>query len=113
MKQEEEIGEVDINLQEYKNRRDEARRSPYPSVIVEVQSTPPPEFTTPKMTYIREDGEDEVTKDDIDKLNALLNWKPAEAKKDTDFYDALGQVSFSYSSLSCCLILKNPTFLLL
>ena len=37
-------GEVDVNLQEYKQRRDEARRSPYPSVIVEVLSTPPADF---------------------------------------------------------------------
>ena len=44
MKHEEEEGEVDLNLQEYKKQRDEARRSPYPSVIVEVQSTPPPDF---------------------------------------------------------------------
>ena len=35
-------GETDVNLIEYRNRRDEARRSPYPSVIVEVRATPPP-----------------------------------------------------------------------
>ena len=46
LKREEEEGEVDVNMQEYKKRRDEARRSPYPSVIVEVQSTPPPDFGT-------------------------------------------------------------------
>jgi hypothetical protein len=90
MKAEEETGEVDLNLQEYKKRRDEARRSPYPSVIVEVQSTPPPEFTPSRMKYIREEGEEEITMEDIHRLNALLDLKLG-APKDGGFYDALGE----------------------
>lgn len=94
MKAEEETGEVDLNLQEYKKRRDEARRSPYPSVIVEVQSTPPPEYTPSRMKYIREEGEEEITIEDIQRLNAILDMKPG-APKDGGFYDALGEVSLS------------------
>ena len=94
MKAEEETGEVDLNLQEYKKRRDEARRSPYPSVIVEVQSTPPPEFTPSRMKYIREEGEEEITMEDIHRLNALLDLKLG-APKDGGFYDALGEVRLS------------------
>ena len=44
MKKEDEGGEIDVNYQEFKRQRDLARRSPYPSVIVEVQSTPPADF---------------------------------------------------------------------
>ena len=95
MKLEEEAGEVDLNLQAYKKRRNEARRSPYPSVIVEVMSTPPPEYTSPRMTYIREEGEEQITNEDIARLNALLNLNAASTKKDGDFYDALGEVSGS------------------
>lgn len=91
MKLEEEAGEVDLNLQAYKKRRNEARRSPYPSVIVEVMSTPPPEYTSPRMTYIREEGEEQITNEDIARLNALLNLNAASTKKDGDFYDALGE----------------------
>jgi hypothetical protein len=91
MKLEEEAGEIDLNLQAYKKRRNEARRSPYPSVIVEVMSTPPSEFTSPKMTYTREEGEEQITSEDIARLNALLTLNSATTKKDSDFYDALGE----------------------
>jgi hypothetical protein len=50
LKQEEEEGEVDLNLAEYKERRLQARRSPYPSIVVEVRSMAPPEFTPPPPT---------------------------------------------------------------
>ena len=101
MKLEEEAGEVDLNLQAYKKRRNEARRSPYPSMIVEVMSTPPPEFTSPKMTYIREEGEEQITSEDIARLNALLTLNAASTKKDSDFYDALGEVSGNAAQFVC------------
>lgn len=94
MKDEESEGEVDLNLQEYKRRRDEARRSPYPSVIVEVLSTPAPDYTPP-MQYSgeeSEEGDKPITAEDIARLNAIFHMKPADLKQDTEFYDALGDV---------------------
>jgi hypothetical protein len=97
MKEEEESGEVDLNLQEYKKRRNEARRSPYPSVIVEVMSTPSPDFTPPPMSFADPDGdleygEEEITSDDIARLNAIFNMRPEDATRDAGFYDALEEV---------------------
>ena len=43
--EEDQSGEIDLNLQEYKERRLQARRSPYPSVVIEVRSMPPPDFS--------------------------------------------------------------------
>ena len=43
----EEEEEVDVNLQQYKERRLLARRSPFPCVVVEVRAMPPPNFTPP------------------------------------------------------------------
>lgn len=46
MIEEDEAGEVDLNLQEYKKQRIIARRSPYPSVVIEVLAMAPPTFTS-------------------------------------------------------------------
>jgi hypothetical protein len=94
MKAEEESGEIDLNLQEYKKRRDEARRSPYPSVIVEVQSTPPPEFSAAPSLELGKDGGEGVTSEDVQRLEVLFGMSAAtnkEPKLDDDFYDALGE----------------------
>ena len=45
LKSDDQDEEVDLNLQEYKQRRLLARRSPYPSIVVEVRSMPPIEFS--------------------------------------------------------------------
>eukprot|EP00970_Alexandrium_tamarense_P002676 scaffold375_cov200-Alexandrium_tamarense.AAC.17 len=101
MKQEEEEGEVDVNLQEYKKRRDEARRSPYPSVIVEVQSTPPPDFGSrsplaqdqqqqKESPQMKIDADEGVTSEDVKRLEALFGMSAASKKADDAFYDALG-----------------------
>ena len=106
MKHEEEEGEVDVNLQDYKKRRDEARRSPYPSVIVEVQSTPPPDFGARRDEAAMEaaaadmeaakkvDSDADVTSDDVKKLEALFGMSAAKKSTSADdpFYDALGEV---------------------
>lgn len=100
MKHEEEEGEVDLNLQEYKKQRDEARRSPYPSLIVEVQSTPPPDFgrrdeaTMEAAAEVENNIEDKaVTSDDVKKLEALFGMSAAKKTTSVDdpFYDALGE----------------------
>ena len=50
MQEEEQEGEIDLNLQEYKKQRIIARRSPYPSVVIEVRAMAPPKFTPPPPT---------------------------------------------------------------
>ena len=97
MKHEDEEGEVDLNLQEYKKRRDEARRSPYPSVIVEVKSSPPPDFGAAAAAAAAEvkaetKPDDDVTSEDVKKLEALFGMSAATKKADDPFYDALGEV---------------------
>jgi hypothetical protein len=110
--------EVDVNLQEYKKRRDEARRSPYPSVIVEVLSTPPADFGSQRLrsnveeqelssaaamrmqdentAAVRKDNVDsDVTSEDVKRLEALFAMSAATKTKssmDDPFYDALGEV---------------------
>lgn len=44
MKDEDESGEVDVNAQEYAKKRMLARQSPYPTIVVEVRSQPPPDW---------------------------------------------------------------------
>lgn len=98
MKHEDEEGEVDLNLQEYKKRRDEARRSPYPSVIVEVKSSPPPDFGAAAAAAAAAEvkaetkPDDDVTSEDVKKLEALFGMSAATKKADDPFYDALGEV---------------------
>mmetsp|Transcript_13288 Transcript_13288/g.28834 ORF Transcript_13288/g.28834 Transcript_13288/m.28834 type:complete len:354 (+) Transcript_13288:1252-2313(+) len=111
--------EVDVNLEEYKKRRDEARRSPYPSVIVEVMSTPPPDFgsgarrvsadeameaavaAAKENVHIMEgsstskkvDADADVTSEDVKRLEALFGMSAADKSSSVDdtFYDALGE----------------------
>ena len=105
LKREESEGEVDPNLQEFKKRRDEARRSPYPSVIIEVQSTPPPDFGSRRDALAVDDAASEmaiestvdkdVTSEDVKKLEALFGMgaaKKSSSSVNDPFYDALGEV---------------------
>jgi len=99
LKTEDAEGEVDVNLQEYKKRRDEARRSPYPSVIVEVQATPPPDFGARSAEAAMEaaaadmEQDSKVTSEDVRKLEALFGMSAAKKSSSVDdpFYDALGE----------------------
>ena len=123
LQREEEEGEVDVNLQEYKKRRNEARRSPYPSVIVEVLSTPPADFGSRRRRRQMEDEEEvaaaaaaagaaaradvvdsDVTSEDVKRLEALFAMSAATKSQksiDDPFYDALGEVRGSSKSLVC------------
>lgn len=113
LKHEEQEGEVDVNLQEYKKRREEARRSPYPSVIVEVMSTPPPDFGARRDEAATEaaardagktDEKDDVTSDDVRRLEALFAMSAAKKSSSVDdpFYDALGEVRCDPCLYSIC-----------
>jgi len=108
MKKEEEEGEVDMHLKEYKERRLQARRSPYPTLVLEVRALPPPDFgeSTPpppaEAMQQEEEVDGKVTSDDIKKLEALFGKSvaldhPASSKDqdeddddDDDFYARIG-----------------------
>lgn len=138
LKHEEEEGEVDLNRLEFKRRRDEARRSPYPSLIVEVQSTPPVDFgrSSSSSNGMRRDEEAleaavemetasssnnvdaDVTSDDVRKLEALFGMSAATKSADDTFYEAIGEAfgdkqvaSQSPLSLAQAWVLENdPAF---
>ncbi len=101
LQDEEQSGEVDVNLKIYKEKRLLARRSPYPTVVIEVRATPPPNFGEshpPKPTSVAQ----EVTSADIQRLEALFGKSahmshPSKEKtrreEDEDFYDAIGKTT--------------------
>ena len=101
MKQEEDEGEVDLNLKAYKEKRLLARRSPYPTVVIEVRSTPPPDFS-PNVQSNDTPPDEKVTADDIQRLEALFGKSPtfdhptkdkSFKEEENDFYDAIGKAS--------------------
>lgn len=110
MEEEEEQGEVDVHLQEYAEKRLLARQSPFPTIVVEVRATPPPDWgehvTAPPMATEEETTEEEediaeeynynrkellkkeVTSADIQALEALFGKAaakehPRDGKKET------------------------------
>lgn len=121
MQQEEEDGEVDLHLQEYKQRRLEARRSPYPSVVVEVRAMAPPKFTPPaaqQSSESRQSGNDErgrsvddeeVTADVINALEALFSKSSLENQKggSTSFYESIGTHLEEVSSVTPMSMAQN------
>jgi len=100
--QEEELqGEaVDLNLQMYKKQRLLARRSPYPSVVIEVRSMAPPKFTPPQPTGRTVSPKSlDSDKIDIDEGETDDSSGGAETPKiDTDYVNQL-EALFSKSSL--------------
>ena len=100
MKEEEEAGEIDLNLKAYKEKRLLARRSPYPTIVVEVRSTPPPEFSP--QTKAMQPTEERVSSEYIQQLEALFGKSatfdhPTKSKspkeEEDDFYNAIGKTS--------------------
>lgn len=106
LRDEEAAGEVDVNYQEYKRVRLAARRSPYPTVVIEVRAAPAPDFssssssptttatTTQSLSAAaaasRQEGA--VSLSDIQKLEALFG-KTAHIKDSTAddaFWGAVG-----------------------
>lgn len=106
LKQEDEEGEVDVNLQEYKEKKLMARRSPYPTLVIEVRAVPPPDFGSapPPPSSSQAGGEDEptISSTDIQKLEALFGRSahvghPKEdlspKEREDAFYSAIGSNS--------------------
>mmetsp|Transcript_46018 Transcript_46018/g.111435 ORF Transcript_46018/g.111435 Transcript_46018/m.111435 type:complete len:459 (-) Transcript_46018:158-1534(-) len=99
----EEDVEIDLNLQEYKEKRLVARRSPFPSIVVEVRAMPPPVFTPPppkeepraEESLEEEQAESTMVDPDSDFVQALemLFSKSSlneDKSKDASFYDSIG-----------------------
>lgn len=121
LQQEMDDGEIDLNLQEYKERRLQARRSPYPSVVVEVRSMPPPDFTPPPpsgpekpKTVDVEDGDMEINSEFVQQLEALFS--KSSLHKDGGFYESIGTHIETFSSVTPLMVAqgwisqKDPLF---
>jgi len=110
LESEEEEGEIDLKLEEYKKRRTLARQSPYPTLVLEVKSLPPPDFDPPMQGSSSSTGPDvpgqsesnekgEASKADLKKLEAMFGLSPATGRASTvqeseeSFYDSIRQVS--------------------
>lgn len=83
--------ELDLNLQEYKEKRLIARRSPFPSIVVEVRAMPPPIFTPPPQQQQVQKPRDEESLEDEEADSTMVD-------PDSDFVQAL-ELLFSKSSL--------------
>jgi hypothetical protein len=128
LQEEEEEGEVDVNLQMYKKQRLLARRSPYPSVVIEVRSMAPPEYAPPppsqpgsprSMDEI-DIGEGEagssgsaespkIDADFVNQLEALFSKSSLESStdKDGDFYESIGSHIETFSSVTPLMVAQN------
>ena len=112
LKEEDDEGEIDLNLQEYKERRLQARRSPYPSVVVEVRSVPPPDFTPPppsgpekpKSVEV-DDSKVEINSEFVQQLEALFS--KSSLHKDGGFYESIGTHIETFSSVTPLMVAQN------
>jgi hypothetical protein len=132
LKEEESQGEVDLNLEMYKKQRILARRSPYPSVVIEVRSMAPPEYTPPPPTgpvsprsideidIGREDtdsspgsdAEHEINADFVNQLEALfakssLDDSTKSKQEGEDFYESIGSHIETFSSVTPLMVAQN------
>lgn len=109
-KEMDEQGEVDLNLEEYKRRRMMARQSPFPTIVMEVKSSPPMQMPeSPANSQMpapgsspRDENSSDVSREDLKKLEALFGQTASQhpddvedvkSENDDDFYNALGNVS--------------------
>lgn len=118
LRREEEDGEVDLNLIEYQERRLQARRSPYPSVVVEVRAMPPPKYTPPPPSGresprdIEDDDDDKSASDDFDIDSDFVNqlealFSKSSLRNDGDLYDSLGTQLETFSSVTPMMMAQN------
>jgi hypothetical protein len=111
LKEQEEAGEVDLNLQEYKRRRLQARQSPYPSVVVEVRAMVPPDFSSrppsgPVTPDPIEDVDDrQIDSEFIQNLEALFS--KSTLQKDGGFYDSISSHMDTFSAVTPMTLAQN------
>eukprot|EP00534_Pseudo-nitzschia_fraudulenta_P019324 CAMPEP_0201277738 /NCGR_PEP_ID=MMETSP0853-20130426/59725_1 /ASSEMBLY_ACC=CAM_ASM_000640 /TAXON_ID=183588 /ORGANISM="Pseudo-nitzschia fraudulenta, Strain WWA7" /LENGTH=541 /DNA_ID=CAMNT_0047585939 /DNA_START=1723 /DNA_END=3348 /DNA_ORIENTATION=+ len=133
LRAEDEEGEVDVNLEAYKKQRLLARRSPYPSVVIEVRSMAPPEYTPPPPTGpvsprsiddidVRGSGTDDddetpgdasadtrIDADFVNQLEALFSKSSLDSKSSSDgeFYESIGSHIETFSSVTPLMVAQN------
>lgn len=110
LQEEEDAGEVDLNMEEYKKRRLLARQSPYPSVVVEVRAMAPPEFTPPPPSGREspdpiEETDEPIDSEFIQNLEALFS--KSTLQKDGGFYESIGSHIETVSSLTPMSVAQN------
>jgi hypothetical protein len=95
MKKEDEEGEVDVNAEKYREMRNRARQSPYPSLVMEVLASPPPDFGNNKASLTAEESKgnvNDISSADIKKLEQLFGQAatdhPVEEPKSANDLDA-------------------------
>jgi len=122
---EEEQGEVDVNLEMYKKQRLLARRSPYPSVVIEVRAMAPPEYTPPppsgpvspksvdEIDMDASSDQDKIDADFVNQLEALFSKSSLDSKsssknsKEGDFYESIGSHIETFSSVTPLMVAQN------
>jgi hypothetical protein len=121
LKEEEEEGEIDVNLIAYKEKRLAARKSPYPTIVLEVRSVPPPDFSMapplpPVVQKEPEDPKGQVSNEDIQKLEAMfglsasMNHPTKELSPEEEeelFYSKLGENLNEISSVTPLVLAQN------
>jgi len=88
MRDQDAAGEVDVNYEQYKAARLAARRSPYPTVVIEVRASPAPDFTSSPPPSA-DHASSSVAAADIQKLEALFGKSTLDNGKDS-FWDNVG-----------------------
>merc|ERR1712157_198793 len=123
-------GEVDVNLEMYKKQRILARQSPYPSVVIEVRSMAPPEYTPPPPTGpvspksiddidIGDGGSDNtgeaenvrIDADFVNQLESLFSKSSLDTRSssgsDGEFYESIGSHIETFSSVTPLMVAQN------
>jgi hypothetical protein len=89
--------EVDVHLEQYKQARLMARRSPFPTVVIEVRATPVPEFAT--TTTSSSLSSSSVSAADIQRLEALFG-QTAHMQSSNSFWDKIGNTIQEVSAVT-------------
>jgi hypothetical protein len=120
MKEDDLAGEIDVNYEEFRERRMLARRSPYPTLVLEVRAVPPPDFGQSPPPSMRQSmpaesrrgndgGGDSITSADIQRLEALFGKSPAfnhpaadrtTRQQEEDFFNQIGKSIQEVSSVT-------------
>lgn len=120
LKDEVQSEEIDVNLKLYKEKRLLARQSPYPTIVIETRSCPPPDFSQSlPVAKVRDTVQEQVSSETVSKLEALFGMTAAfshpkhvmspEEQEDA-FYDAIGQTMNEISVVSPMTLAQSWVF---
>lgn len=109
MKEEESKGEIDLNLQDYKRQRILARRSPYPSVVIELLAMAPPSYTPPPPTGPFLSDDIKIDSEVVQRLESLFSRSSLDETNnlDGDFYESIGSHIETVSSVTPLAVAEN------